>query len=275
MKRILRFPLPSLVAMALLVTFAAPAAPAMGQTTTSGTSANTGQIFIDAPAAGATVNNGSRVLIGGWAVDPAGPGIGIDQVRIYLDGMMDQGGTLLGSATTAGPRPDVARELNNQAFTDSGFTFFWMPTNVSAGNHTIYVYAHSTTANSWSYKSVVINVAGPSTGDDQYRPGAGAGENRSGQPGMDHRGMMGQEGRGYQGMRGQDGMGYGGMTGHEGMESPHDRMDRGRGRPCITIYPPFPPGCEPLYLPPPPPPPPPPPIFLQPIVPQPTNGLVR
>jgi hypothetical protein len=239
--------------MALLVTLAIPAAPALGQTTSA---ANTAQIVIDVPPAAANVNNGSRVLIGGWAVDPAGPGVGIDQVRVYLDGMMDQGGTLLGSATTGGPRPDVARALNNQAFTDSGFDFFWMPMNVSSGNHTIYVYAHSTTSSSWSYKSVVVNVAGPPTGGDQYMPGPGMGDDRYGRRGMGQRGMMGREGMGQRGMMGQDGMGYDGTSGREGMQYPYDLMERGRSRPCITIYPPFPRGCEPLFIPPPPPPPP-------------------
>jgi len=227
MRRILRFPLQSLVAVVTILALSIPAAPALGQGT------STAQITVDVPASGSSVANGSRVLIGGWAVDSTGPGTGVDMVQAYLDGEKDKGGTLLGTATSGGNRPDVAQALGNPAFDKSGFDFFWTPTNVTNGNHTLYVYAHSVTPNSWSYKTVTVSVTGgpPERGGD----------------------------------RGRGRMGYGrmsrGMTDEIGMRYPDDLYMRGgQGRACIAIFPP-PPGC-------PPPPPPPPPPFLPPPPPQ-------
>src|SRR5438105_486631 len=103
-----------------ILAVALPALPAFGQS--SSTSA---QMSIDAPSAGATVTAGSQVDIGGWAADPAGPGTGVDIVRIYLDNRMESGGTLLGDAAYGHPRPDVAAALGSSALTNSGFDYMW------------------------------------------------------------------------------------------------------------------------------------------------------
>lgn len=238
MRRILRFPLQSFVAVVTLLALSLPAAPMFAQTGSS-----TAQITVDVPASGAQVANGSRVLIGGWAVDSAGPGTGVDQVQVYLDGERATG-TLLGTATSGGNRPDVAQALGNPAFDKSGFDFFWTPTNVRNGNHTLYIYAHSITSNAWSYKTVTVNVTGgpPERGD--YGPG-----------------RMGYGGRMHHGMMDEIGMPY-----------PHDLHRRHHTRACILIFPP-PPGCG---VPVPPPPPPPPPPFFPPqqsMLPAPTSVL--
>lgn len=139
------------VALALL---ALPAVPAQSQ----GAGVSTTVITIDTLAAGTTIRNGQQILIGGWAVDTAGLGTGVDQVRIYLDGTMEAGGIPLGNATTGGYRPDVAQAFGNPAFANAGFDFLWTPRDLSPGPHTIFVYAHAIAANAWSYKSVSVTV---------------------------------------------------------------------------------------------------------------------
>jgi hypothetical protein len=197
MKRILRFPIQTLIAVATLLALAIPTVPASAQTTSAttpaqpGSTANTIQIMIDGPAAGSLIRNGTRIIVGGWAVDPAGPGVGIDMVRVYLDGQMEAGGTLLGAATTGGQRPDVAAALGNPAFRDSGFDFFWTPTNLAGGNHTLYVYAHSVTSNSWAYKSVTVNIEGAPSGQTGG-PGQGPGQGYGPGQGQGYDQMMGQ-----------------------------------------------------------------------------------
>ncbi len=132
----------------------AGAQPVMG----AGTGAGTIRITIDTPAAGATVINGGQTNIGGWAADTAAGSAGIDAVHIYLDGPMDGGGTLIGTADYGGARPDVAAALGNSAFTNTGFDFVWSPATLTGGQHTLYIYAHSV-ANGWA--STTVNVTGP------------------------------------------------------------------------------------------------------------------
>jgi hypothetical protein len=145
----LRWPIALVAMLALLL----PAGPALGQTTGTPTA----RIWIDSPTEGATVRNGAQAYIGGWATDSAGPGSGVDMVRVYLDGPMDGNGTLLGNATYGTARPDVATVFGNPAFANAGYDFVWTPSGLSAGNHTLYVYAHSI-ANGWSHKTVSLVV---------------------------------------------------------------------------------------------------------------------
>jgi hypothetical protein len=157
------------------------AAPVLGQSTGSATTT----ITIDSPTEGTTVMNGTQVVVGGWAVDTAGPGTGIEAVRIYLDNRMDAGGTLLGEATYGKSRPDVATTLGNSAFANSGFDYLWTPRGLSAGSHRLYVHARSRSG-AWSHSTVGVTVrtqsgmlpemAGPPYGDPYgypggYRPG--------------------------------------------------------------------------------------------------------
>src|SRR5579871_2161522 len=89
----------------------------------------TTQITVDSPVGGSLVA-ASPIDIGGWAVDPAGPGSGVDSVQVYLDGPMGSTAPLLGSTSYGSARPDVAVALGNPAFTDSGFNLLWSPSNV-------------------------------------------------------------------------------------------------------------------------------------------------
>jgi hypothetical protein len=147
-----------------------PAAPTEAQT-----GSPTAMIWIDSPTEGATISNGTQTLIGGWAVDSAGPGSGITEVRVYLDARMESGGTLIGTATYGKPRPDVATAHGNQNYTNSGYDLLWTPSGLSAGPHTLYVHARSSTSGAWSFKTVSVTVRAGSASmpsgqyDDRYR----------------------------------------------------------------------------------------------------------
>jgi hypothetical protein len=220
-----------LAAVALSLTVALPALPAAGQ------SVSNPQMSIDSPREGTTVGNGSLVDIGGWAADPAGPGTGVDAVRVYLDGQMDAGGRLLGEATYGSPRPDVAQALGSVALTNTGFNYLWTPLDLSTGSHTLYVYARSTSG-AWFSRSVAITARSSSV---QTQPG-GSYQGPGGYPGGygPGAGMMpppaypgGGYGYGYGPPMYPGYPGYGGYPGYPG---------GGSGRVCIMIYPP-PPGC--------------------------------
>src|SRR5581483_4572055 len=189
-------------AIAAILALALPVAPAMAQSTTL--------ISIDAPADGANVSNGTQIDIGGWAVDTAGPGTGVDMVRIYLDNRMDNNGTLLGNANYGGARADVAAALGNTAYTDSGFDYLWTPSGVSGGSHTIYVYAHSI-ANGWAYKTVAINVQGPTAAPARTGGGGPAygGQYGAGGPMTPYGGSYLNTNYGYPGYGGYGGYGGG------------------------------------------------------------------
>ena len=217
------------LALVAAVMVALPTMPALGQTTTG----TTAQMSIDAPAANATISTGTQVDIGGWAADPAGPGTGVDMVRVYLDNRMEAGGTLLGDANYGNSRPDVAQALGSTAVTNSGFNLLWTPTNVSAGQHTLYVYAHSIT-NNWVYKTVTVNVQAAPTPTTRRPIGMGPYDN------------------GYYGGPSYPGL-YppGPMFPPPGMYPPYypgggypyvPPGTGGSGQVCIMIYPP-PPGC--------------------------------
>lgn len=130
-----------------------PAVPALGQTVPTVATL----VSVDAPSDGTIVTNGVTVLVGGWAADPSAPGTGVDGVRVYLDGRMEDGGTLLGNATYGESRPDVASALGNLGFTNSGFNYLWTPTGLTGGSHTLYVYAHSATSG-WTSTSVQVSA---------------------------------------------------------------------------------------------------------------------
>jgi len=142
-----------LVGLIAILAMGIPALPALGQI---GGAATT-RLSIDSPTEGATVTNGVQVDVGGWAADTAGPGTGVDEVRVYLDGRMDANGRLLGTANYGGSRPDVATALGTAAYANTGFDYLWTPSGLSAGAHTLYVYEHSI-ANGWAYKPVNVTA---------------------------------------------------------------------------------------------------------------------
>jgi hypothetical protein len=85
------------------------------------------------------------LFVGGWAAEFGALGTGIEGIDVYLDGLPEQGGTFLGSATYGLPRPDVAEAYGNPEWMNSGFAFAWTPQNLAVGDHTITVLARSMT----------------------------------------------------------------------------------------------------------------------------------
>lgn len=103
---------------------------------------------IDVPQRNGTVTG--NVTIRGYAIDRnSSTGTGIDQVHIYLDGPYGTG-RIIGAAQYGLSRPDVGNYYGNPRFTPSGWQLFWNTANVTAGAHSLYLYAHRTTDNGWS-----------------------------------------------------------------------------------------------------------------------------
>lgn len=114
------------------------------------------QIEIDSLAEGATV--GGVVQVQGWAIDHAGlAGSGIDHIHLYLDGPAGQGG-FIGEAAYTIERGDVAAALGDERYRASGFQYAWDTRGLAPGQHTLYIYAHSTVAD-WSFATRSIVVA--------------------------------------------------------------------------------------------------------------------
>jgi hypothetical protein len=111
------------------------------------------QVVVERPLPGTSIS--VQAQISGWAVDPTGPGTGIDAVHVYLDGEPGQPrARLLGQASYGQPRPDVARTLGDARFTNSGFA---LNSELPPGSHSLFVYAHSAGAGSqdgWNRASV-------------------------------------------------------------------------------------------------------------------------
>jgi hypothetical protein len=128
-------------------------------------------IYIDSPTPNQSVTNGDTLKIQGWAADTAGPGTGIAEVHIYLDGQAGQSGTLVGAATYGVARADVAAANGRTDWANSGYEYSWRISGLTSGSHTIYVYARSTTSGAWQYRTVNINVTGPPPSPTQA-PGA-------------------------------------------------------------------------------------------------------
>jgi hypothetical protein len=269
LRRAITLRLQFLVALAAFLAIALPVMPVSGQTGTTGTT----RITIDGPADGVTVRNGTPVLIGGWAVDTAGPGTGVDMVQIYLNGTMDGGGTLLGTANYGDARPDVAAALGSPAYTNSGFNYSWTPAALNGGTHTLYIYAQSLTSG-WVQQALTVHVPAQQTSATPgpapaaagtpvtqqgtywsgYPPPGTAGQagpypqgNLPGGPGVQYypNDLMGPRpgypgGPGYPGYPG--GPGYPAYPGAPGYPGYPGILPGGGNGICPMIYPP-PPGC--------------------------------
>jgi len=134
-----------------------PSGPAAAQTATT-------IIQLESPS-GSTPSS-TRFMVNGWAADPTGRGTGVDIVEVYLGDPQD-GGQDLGQATYGQPRPDVARTLGDQRFTNSGFQ---LALEVPPGQYTLFVLAHLNTAgpdDGWASYSVDFNASASVRPDPQ------------------------------------------------------------------------------------------------------------
>ena len=112
---------------------------------------------MDQPAYNGSIHN--QTTISGWLIDPPSSfGTGIDQVQLYVDGFKGSTGILLGNPTYGEARPDVAQQAGNQ-FLNSGYSFNWSLGGVSTGRHSLHLYAHQTSSNTWLLMDVrYVNV---------------------------------------------------------------------------------------------------------------------
>src|SRR5579883_3355510 len=111
------------------------------------------QVVVERPLPGTSIS--VQADISGWAIDPTGPGTGIDAVHVYLDGEPGQPrARFLGQASYGQPRPDVARTLGDARYTNSGFALL---SELPPGTHSLFVYAHTAGAGpqeGWNRASV-------------------------------------------------------------------------------------------------------------------------
>ncbi|MBM2809631.1 MAG: hypothetical protein HW416_390 [Chloroflexi bacterium] len=116
-------------------------------------------ITVDEPSGNVSINLGQMMTIRGWAADPGGAGTGVDAVHVYLDGEVGASGTIIGTAAYGQPRPDVASGVGRPSWQNTGFTLTWRVANVTPGDHTLYIYAHSIT-NGWQHRELRFTVTG-------------------------------------------------------------------------------------------------------------------
>ncbi|MBV9359087.1 MAG: hypothetical protein JO023_26565 [Chloroflexi bacterium] len=115
--------------------------------------------FVDQPTTGAAVPVGAALRVSGWVVDTTAQGwSGIDQVQI-ANGSLDQGGSVLATATIGQNRPDVAATLGSPSATASGFSAIVPAGTFTPGSATLVVYAH-TPNKGWWYQEVPIDAVG-------------------------------------------------------------------------------------------------------------------
>jgi len=114
---------------------------------------------IEAPRTRANVNNGSNLLVTGWAADTTAAGwAGIDGVEIWNGASDKSGSTKLAKGVVALPRADVGEALGG-GFTNSGFSAV-VPSSALQGMKgalSLYVYLHTPGKGTW-YRSVAVNV---------------------------------------------------------------------------------------------------------------------
>src|SRR5262249_50891722 len=115
-------------------------------------------LTIDQPAVNDQIDT-AQVLVKGWSVDTSAPeATGVDEVRIYLDGDMNNG-YLLGQANYGVQRQDVAAGLG-QAYLYSGYEFNWTDvSDIPPGVHTLTAASHST-VHGWAQRTIPLDLVG-------------------------------------------------------------------------------------------------------------------
>jgi len=115
-------------------------------------------IFIEKPEDKTTIE--SLDLIKGWSVDLRNKeNSGITNIEIYLDGPKGYGKSI-GNAEYGMPREDVAANLQNPGYLNSGYSYE-KPVDLEPGStHTLFIYALSSTDNSFNYETRDIHISG-------------------------------------------------------------------------------------------------------------------
>jgi hypothetical protein len=110
-----------------------------------------------------THSNGGLYQVIGYALDKnaavnqGSQGTGIDHVSVYIDKERDNGGTFLGDADLAFS-DQAATTAYGQQFNTAGWRLTIKPTQLHAGSHTMFVYAHSVVTNKEVMETVGLNI---------------------------------------------------------------------------------------------------------------------
>ncbi len=87
---------------------------------------------VDSSNGTTAIDSWDNLIVSGWIADPT-DGSPLGKVKVVIDGVS------VGTPTLGIPRPDVAAAYNNPAFANSGFTFSYPGSSLSAGYHTVAV----------------------------------------------------------------------------------------------------------------------------------------
>jgi len=105
-------------------------------------------LSVDVPASNATIA-GSAAAVGGWAFGNTK----VSAVNIYVDG------SLIGSATLGGSRPDVVTAYPRLAPTDSGWTYALDTTTLTNGVHSLVVHVSDISGNEAVAAPISVTVS--------------------------------------------------------------------------------------------------------------------
>jgi sugar lactone lactonase YvrE len=109
---------------------------------------------VDGLTRSTTVSQADSLFVSGWVAD-ATDGAPLGNVKVYIDG------NLLGTPTLGVARPDVAADLGNSAFTNSGYQLYQSAAAFSAGTHAITVVAIDSGGRSTTFGPLSITVTAP------------------------------------------------------------------------------------------------------------------
>jgi hypothetical protein len=101
------------------------------------------------PTPNSMISNGQTVDIGGWTTG--------SRVDVYLDGPAGVGRGIASTAVDRS-RPDVARATGSSTLRSSGFDAAWMPEDLSAGPHALWIYSYADGV--WTLQVVPIRGEG-------------------------------------------------------------------------------------------------------------------
>src|SRR5258707_8161482 len=91
------------------------------------------------------------------AANEGSQGTGTDPVSVYVDRERESGGTFLGDADLAFSDAAATSAYGSQ-FNSAGWRLTFKPTNLHAGSHTLFVYAHSVVTGKEDLETVGMNI---------------------------------------------------------------------------------------------------------------------
>ncbi|MBM2810915.1 MAG: Cupredoxin-like protein [Chloroflexi bacterium] len=132
------------IRLALLLATMMVIAPLQLHGSSAGAQACQALIFFDVPGAGGSASGSGTTMLAGWALDTSSTsGSGVTAVHVYRDGPAGGSGVGVGVANIGIDRPDV-----DAVYSRSNARAGWQMmdanfTGVSAGKHTLHIYANT------------------------------------------------------------------------------------------------------------------------------------